>query len=118
MAGLFTWRKMEEHSIYYGKSEFYEVIRNIGGTWNDSKERPIVCLIKLSENDNIYWAIPMGNWEHRDKDAKARIKKYIKNSTTLIHSVKSKAKSGSIYDNKNSDVIPFSCSTDNILYFL
>ena len=77
MAGLFTWRKMEEHSIYYGKSEFYEVIRNIGGTWNDSKERPIVCLIKLSENDNIYWAIPMGNWEHRDKDAKARIKKYL-----------------------------------------
>lgn len=71
---------MEEHSIYYGKNEFYEIIRNIGGTWNDSKERPIVCLIKLSENDNIYWAIPMGNWEHRDEKAKAITQKYIERS--------------------------------------
>lgn len=68
---------MEEHSIYYGKSEFYEIIRNIGGIWNDSKERPIVCLIKLSENDDIYWAIPMGNWKHRNKEAKARIQKFL-----------------------------------------
>lgn len=68
---------MEEHSIYYAKSDFYEMIRNIGGVWNDSKERPLVCLIKLSENDEVYWAIPMGNWEHRDDKAKARIQKYL-----------------------------------------
>lgn len=68
---------MEEHSIYYGKSEFYETIRKIGGTWNDSKERPIICLIKLSENDDIYWAIPMGNLKHRNEAAKKRIQKYL-----------------------------------------
>lgn len=77
---------MKEHSIYYGKSEFYDVIRNIGGTWNDSKERPIVCLIKMSENDNIYWAIPMGNWEHRNEDAKKRIQKYLNYKESDIRS--------------------------------
>lgn len=86
LAGLFTWRKMIEHSIYYGKNEFYEIIRNIGGTWNDSKERPIVCLIKLSENDNLYWAIPMGNWEHRDEKAKKRIEKYLNYEESDIRS--------------------------------
>ena len=68
---------MDKYTIYFGKSEFYDVIRKIGGQWNDSKERPIVCLIKLSENDDIYWAIPMGNWNHRDKKGKDRIQKYI-----------------------------------------
>lgn len=68
---------MEEYSIYYGKSQFYDVIRSIGGEWNDSKERPIVCLIKLSENDKVYWAIPIGNWDHRDEKAKSRIQKYL-----------------------------------------
>lgn len=68
---------MNEGVIYFGKNEFYNVIRKIGGQWNDSKERPIVCLMKLSENDNIYWAIPMGNWNHRDKRAKDRLYKYL-----------------------------------------
>ena len=68
---------MEEHSIYYGKSEFYETIRKIGGTWNDPKERLIICLIKLSENDGIYWAIPMGNLKYRNEAAKERIQKYL-----------------------------------------
>lgn len=77
---------MTEHSIYYGKNEFYNIIRHIGGTWNDSKERPIVCLIKLFENDKIYWAIPMGNWEHRDEKAKNRINKYLNYPTQDIRS--------------------------------
>ena len=68
---------MDEYTIYFGKNCFYNIIRDIGGQWNDSKERPIVCLIKLAENDDIYWAIPMGNWKHRDDNAKERIKKYL-----------------------------------------
>lgn len=68
---------MQENSIYYGKNEFYNLIRNLGGTWNDAKERPIVALIKLPEDENIYWAIPMGNWHHRDTSAQARINKYL-----------------------------------------
>lgn len=61
---------MIEYGIYFGKKEFYEIIQNIGGEWNDSKERPIVSLIKLSENDNIFWAIPLGRWDHRSDEAK------------------------------------------------
>lgn len=68
---------MKENAIYFGKKEYYELIKKVGGTWNDVKERPIVCLLKSPENENIYWAIPMGNWEHRSEEAKERINKYI-----------------------------------------
>ena len=60
---------MQEHGIYFGKNIFFELVRSIGGTWNDSKERPLVCLIKSVENDNLYWAIPIGNLSHRDDKA-------------------------------------------------
>lgn len=68
---------MVENGIYFAKSEFYNIIRNVGGQWNDSKERPIVCLLKLNEHDNIYWAIPIGNWNHRNDEAKRRINSYL-----------------------------------------
>lgn len=29
---------MIEHGMYFGKREFYQIIRNNGGSWNDSKE--------------------------------------------------------------------------------
>ena len=77
---------MIEHALYFGKEEFYNVIRNVGGIWNDSKERPLVCLLKLSENDKIYWAIPMGNFNHRDENGKNRLKKYLSYSNKDIRS--------------------------------
>lgn len=61
-------------NIFFGKEEYYAIIRSLGRTWNDGKERPIVCLLKLSENGNIYWVIPMTNWEHRNEEVKERIK--------------------------------------------
>ena len=79
-------RKMVENSIYFGKQDFYDLINKIGGVWNDSKERPIVCLLKLTENDKIYWAIPLGNWNHRNGDAKARITKYLNYDESDIRS--------------------------------
>lgn len=77
---------MIEHALYFGKKEFYDIIRNVGGAWNDSKERPLVCLLKLSENDNIYWAIPMGNLDHRDENAKRRIEKFLSYTNKDIRS--------------------------------
>lgn len=74
------------HALYFGKKEFYDIIRNVGGVWNDSKERPLVCLLKLSENDNIYWAIPMGNLDHRDENAKRRIEKFLSYTNKDIRS--------------------------------
>ena len=68
---------MEEHGMYFGKSEFYQIIRNQGGVWNDSKERPIICLMKSLEHNDLYWAIPVGNYDHRGDEQKARIQKYM-----------------------------------------
>lgn len=56
---------MIERGLYYASHSFIEMIRFVGGEWNDIKHRPIVCLIKSKENENIYWAIPMGNYHHR-----------------------------------------------------
>ncbi|MCC0731236.1 hypothetical protein [Clostridioides sp. ZZV14-6048] len=77
---------MEEKGIYFAKNEFYRLIKAIGGIWNDSKERPIVCLIKSKEHDSLYWAIPMGNWSHRDEKAKKRIEKYLNKEDSNIES--------------------------------
>ena len=35
---------MTENAIYFAKESFYQIIRAVGGSWNDTKERPIVCL--------------------------------------------------------------------------
>ena len=58
---------MIERGLYYATDEFSQMIRSVGGTWNDTKRRPIVCLIKSDENPNLYWAIPMGKLNHRKK---------------------------------------------------
>lgn len=77
---------MQEHGIYFGTDEFYQLIRTLGGQWTDSKERPIVCLIKSSEHSELFWAIPIGNWNHRDNKAKARINKFLNYQKSDIRS--------------------------------
>ncbi|NFH40677.1 hypothetical protein [Clostridium sporogenes] len=68
---------MEEKAMYFAKKDIYERIRKCGGVWNDSKERPIICLIESNKVNGLYWAIPVGNWNHRDEKAKGRIEKYL-----------------------------------------
>ncbi len=68
---------MIERGLYYATKDFAELIRSVEGEWNDPKHRPIVCLIKSTENDNLYWAIPMGNWKHRTPEQQARLQKYL-----------------------------------------
>lgn len=77
---------MQEHTLYYAKPEFYELIRTLGGIWADPKERPIMCLVKLDESHEIYWAIPMGNLAHRNDKAKKRILEYLNYDATDIQS--------------------------------
>ena len=59
---------MIEKGLYYANSDFARMIKSVGGQWNDIKHRPIVCLIKSTENENLYWAIPMGKCNHRDAE--------------------------------------------------
>lgn len=77
---------MKEHGIYFGTQEFYQMIRDVGGQWNDSKERPIVCLIKSNEHPELFWAIPIGKLNHRNEKAQARIQKYLKCNKSNIQS--------------------------------
>lgn len=68
---------MVEKGLYYATDEFAQMIRSVGGTWNDTKHRPIVCLVKSKENDHLYWAIPMGKLNHRDEAQQNRLNFYL-----------------------------------------
>lgn len=63
--------------MYYAKGSYGELVKSIGGAWTDSKHRPIVCLIKTSDSDHLYWAIPMGKLNHRDSKQRDRLNFYI-----------------------------------------
>lgn len=68
---------MIERGLYYATTSFQKMIQSVGGTWNDTKHRPIVCLIKSSEHDQLYWAIPMGKLNHRDAQQQKRLEFYL-----------------------------------------
>lgn len=69
--------KINEKGIYFAKNEFYEIIKKVGGEWNDTKFRPLVALFKSTEHPDIYWAVPMGDYSHRNENAKKRIKSFL-----------------------------------------
>lgn len=77
---------MIERGLYYANSDFAQLIKELGGEWNDTKHRPIVCLIKSTENDNLYWAIPMGNLNHRTPEQQRRLSFYLNLPTEDIRS--------------------------------
>ena len=83
---FYLGENMQENAVYFGSNKYYDTIRRLGGKWNDQKERPIVCLLQLSENDNVYWAIPVGNFSHRNKEAKERIEKFLNYNQNDIRS--------------------------------
>lgn len=68
---------MVEKGLYYATADFATMIKSVGGEWNDTKHRPIVCLIKSSENPDLYWAIPMGKLNHRDVAQQNRLNYYL-----------------------------------------
>lgn len=76
--GLFCRKvNMIERGLYYASLSFAKMVREVGGQWNDTKHRPIVCLVKSKENDNIYWAVPMGNFHHRTEQQIERLNFYL-----------------------------------------
>ena len=68
---------MIERGLYYATPEFSKMIQSVGGTWNDTKHRPMVCLIKSSEHPDLYWAIPMGKLNHRNQIQQQRLDFYL-----------------------------------------
>lgn len=68
---------MIERGLYYTTLDFAQMVKNAGGQWNDTKHRPIVCLVKSKECDDIYWAIPMGNYHHRTQEQIERLDRFL-----------------------------------------
>ena len=68
---------MIKNSMNFAKREIYDLICSLGGQQNDSKERPIVCILESNEHKGLYYAVPVSNYEHRDNNAKERIQRYL-----------------------------------------
>ena len=64
------WLNVE---LYYATAEFKTLIQSLGGEYNDPKRRPMVCLVKSTEDPCLYWAIPMGNLGHRTDEQQQHI---------------------------------------------
>ena len=77
---------MQVRTLFFAKADIYNVIRSVGGEWNDSKERPLVCCFQSLENPKLYYAIPIGNFNHRTPQAIARINSYISRDPSDISS--------------------------------
>lgn len=87
---IFLWRNrgglMKRNGMYFAKNEMYELIKSLGGQWNDSKDRPIYCCLESNEISGLYWAIPVGSYEHRTPEAKIRINRYLNYHPSIIAS--------------------------------
>lgn len=77
---------MIECGMYYAKEDLKSLIQKLGGEWNDAKKRPIVCLIESSERKGLYWAIPMGKYNHRDAKQITRLNRYLNYDESDIRS--------------------------------
>jgi hypothetical protein len=54
-----------------------ELVRDVGGEYNDFKDRPVAALIQSESDPTIYWAIPVGDLEHRDEKGLDRIQRFM-----------------------------------------
>lgn len=68
---------MIECGLYFATEDFKHLVRSVGGEWNDTKERPMICLVRVKGIDGMYWAIPMGNLAHRTPKQVDRINWYM-----------------------------------------
>ena len=62
--------------MYYIKG-IKDIIQLVGGEFNDVKERPVVALMQSYENPKIFWAIPVGNYNHRREEKIKRIESFM-----------------------------------------
>ena len=77
---------MQKHGIYFANNSFYQLMRDLGGEWADQKERPFICLSIPNEPPDLFWAIPLGSVNHRNKQALSRIDQYLNYESSDIRS--------------------------------
>ena len=66
---------MKPTGFYKLSPEYIALVRELGGTYRDSKERPVYCCLQDKDFPNIFWAIPTSNISHRSPEQLERIKR-------------------------------------------
>ena len=67
---------MKPTGFYKLTSEYLALVRQLGGTYRDNKERPVYCCVRDRKQPDIYWAIPTSDVFHRTPEQLDRIKRY------------------------------------------
>lgn len=67
---------MIENGFYKVKQEYIDLIRKLGGTYKDAKERPIFCCIEDKYIKNLFWAISTSDLSHRKPEQIKKIKEW------------------------------------------
>lgn len=64
---------MIENGFYKIKQSYIDLIRQLGGVYQDTKERPIFCCVEDKYVPGLFWAIPTSDLSHRSQ---AQIERY------------------------------------------
>ncbi len=67
---------MIENGFYKITQEYFELIKELGGTYQDSKGRPIFCCVEDKYIKDLYWAIPTSDLSHRTPKQIKKIKEW------------------------------------------
>ena len=78
--------EMIENGFYKVKQEFIDLIREIGGTYKDAKERPVFCCFEDKHVEGLFWAIPTSDISHRSPEQIKKINEFLKLSDRDIRS--------------------------------
>ncbi|MCL2398012.1 MAG: hypothetical protein FWC93_08115 [Defluviitaleaceae bacterium] len=66
---------MRPTGFYKLSQEYIDLVRELGGKYQDNKERPVYCCLQDKDCPDIYWAIPTSNISHRPTEQLDRIKR-------------------------------------------
>ena len=67
---------MNPTGFYKLSPDYTNLIKRLGGTYRDNKDRPIYCCIQDRKHSQIYWAIPTSDISHRTPRQLDRINRY------------------------------------------
>jgi hypothetical protein len=66
-----------QNGLYFLKSSYKTIVELAGGHFSDQKLRPVVALLPSNFDISIFWAIPLGNYDHRNDAQKKRIQFFL-----------------------------------------
>lgn len=64
---------MKPTGFYKLSTQYMDLVKELGGIYRDSKERPVYCCLQDKDCPEIFWAIPTSDISHRSKEQLDRI---------------------------------------------